>query len=258
MPEGRGEAGNSGFLRNRSFPDVFNLSEWTVGDRELLMRNRAMIRMGFCSAVLAVWCACSPLSAEEPPAAGKVVQLEIVLATAAVPSEGAAAAERPAGKAMLEQIEAWSKAGKLTHLTRIKVLTLEQNSAEFQFSEVVPLITGRTVFPGGRGGNPMVQQPTFTREEAGTLISATPRVEESGTILVFLKVEQSRFETQPAQPQAEGEKDFPLPPSKEMQTCQTTVRIEDGVPEVVGGFATSAGRAATQSVVVLTAHVRQP
>jgi type II secretory pathway component GspD/PulD (secretin) len=217
-----------------------------------------MIRMGFCSAVLSLLCVSSGLRAEEPPAAGKVVQLEIVLATASVPSEEAAAAERPAGKEALAQIEAWSKAGKLTHLTRIKVHTLEQSAAEFQFSEVVPLITGRTVFPGGRGGNPMVQQPTFTREEAGTLISATPRVEESGTILVFLKVEQSRFETQPAQPQSEGEKDFPLPPSKEMQTCQTTVRIKDGVPEVVGGFTSSTIDGTTQSVVVLTAHVQKP
>lgn len=217
-----------------------------------------MIRMGFCCALLSLMCAGSGLRAEEPPAAGKVIQLEFVLATAAVPSEGAAAAERPAGKEALAQIEAWSKAGKLTHLTRIKVHTLEQSAAEFQFSEVVPIITGRSAFPGGRGGNPMVQQPTFTRDEAGTLISATSRVEESGTILLFLKVEQSRFEALPAQPQAEGEKDFPLPPSKKVQTCQTTVRLKDGVPEVVGGFTSSTSDGTTQSVVVLTAHVQKP
>lgn len=218
-----------------------------------------MIRMRFCSAVLAALSVCAGLRAEEPPAAGKVVQLEIVLATASVPSEGAAAGERPAGPAMLEQIDAWSKAGKLTHLTRIKVHTLEQSAAEFQFSEVVPLITGRTVFPGGRGGNPMMQQqPTFSREEAGTLISATSRVEEAGTILVELKVEQSRFEPQPGQPQAEGEKDFPLPPSKKVQTGRTTVRLKDGVPEVVGGFTSATGDGTTQSVVVLSAHVPTP
>lgn len=217
-----------------------------------------MIRLGFCSAVLAVLSVCAELRAEEPPAAGKVVQLEIVLATAAVPSEGAAAAERPAGKAMLEQIEAWTKAGKLTNLTRIKAHTLEQSTAEFQFSEVVPLITGRSVFPGGRGGNPMMQQPTFTREEAGTLISATSRVEEAGTILVELKVEQSRFEPLAGQPQAEGEKDFPLPPSKKVQTGRTTVRLKDGVPEVVGGFTSSTSDGTTQSVVVLSAHVPTP
>lgn len=217
-----------------------------------------MIRMGFCSAVLGVLSVCAGLRAEEPPAAGNVVQLEIVVATAAVPSEGAATAEGPAGQAMLEQIEAWSKGGKLTHLTRIKVHTLEQIAAEFQFSEVVPLITGRTVFPGGRGGNPMVQQPTFTREEAGTLIFATSHVEEGGTILVSLKVEQSRFEPRPAQPQAEGEKYVPLPPSKKMQTGRTTIRLKDGVPEVVGGFTSSTSDGTTQSVVVLTAHVQNP
>lgn len=218
-----------------------------------------MIRIGFCSAVLAVLSVCFGLRADEAPAAGKVIQLEVVMATATVPSEGAATAERPAGKAMLEQIEAWSKAGQLTHLTRIKVYTLEHCPAEFQFSEVVPLITGRTVFPGGRGGNPMMQQqPTFTREEAGTLISATSRVEEAGTILVELKVEQSRFEPQPGQPQAEGEKDFPLPPSKRVQNGRTTIRLKDGVPEVVRGFTSSTSDGTTHSVVLLTAHVQQP
>lgn len=216
-----------------------------------------MIRLRSCSAVLAVMCACSPLCAEGPAVGGKTVQLEIVLATADVPLEGAVTQERPTGPAMLAQIEQGAKGGKLKHLSRVRLQTLENLPTQIQFSESVWIATGRN-FQGARGGPP-VMQATYTREEAGTLVSATSRIEGGGMVLVELTVEQSRFEPAAASAEPADENGSFVPPvKKKMQTGRTTIRLKDGVPEIVGGYTISAGDGTTQSVVLLTAHVQQP
>lgn len=176
--------------------------------------------------------------AEEPPAAGRLVTIEAVIAdlTAGAAAEGIT----PDALAALE------KTGKLQSLTRIRLATIENQRALFQSGERVPVVTGQTRF-GGRGES----TASISMENAGTILEVIPSVEADGSILVQLTLEKSRL-LAPPPVEAQGEAAAPSPPRSVTINSKTTVRLKPGQPAIVAGQQ-AGGKESPQTWIVLTA-----
>jgi len=180
----------------------------------------------------------SSTRAEEPPAAGKLVTIEAVIADLAA---GSTPEEiTPDALAALE------KAGKVQSLTRIRLPTIENQQAQFQFGERVPVVTGQTRF-GGRGE----ATASISMEKVGTILEVIPSVEADGSILVQLTLEKSRLVPQP-KVEAPGEAATPLPPRSVTVSSKTTIRLKAGKPAVVAGQQAD-GKESSQTWILLTA-----
>lgn len=180
---------------------------------------------------------------QERPA-GRLVTVEVLFADVSA----AAAGE---GELSATKILELAKQGKLESATTIKLALLENQQGSIQFGENVPVVTGRQTvpegFPGGRGGG-----STYSMQNLGTTVEATSRIEQDGTIVIQLSAERSR---QPKpRPAVDGEPSPAIESRRMTQTtARTTVRLESGKPEIVGGQATTSGDSAVHSYIVLTA-----
>jgi type II secretory pathway component GspD/PulD (secretin) len=189
--------------------------------------------------LLAVVFVAGTLRAEEPPAAGKLVTIEAVIADLA---DGAAdEAITP------DSLMALEKAGKVQSLSRIRLATIENQRAQFQFGERVPVVTGQTRF-GGRGD----PAASIAMENVGTVLEVIPSVEADGSILMQLTLEISRLLPSPPG-EAPGEAATPMPPRSVTVSSKTTVRLKPGQPAIVAGQQTSGGKEPVQTWIVLTA-----
>src|SRR5262245_47336050 len=136
-------------------------------------------------------------AAAEPPAAGKFVALEIVVADVA---ENATAT--PTAAAVLEL----EKAGRLSGLSRYRMSGLENQLLWLNFGERVPVVSARNLRPGGargRGGDfgggdfgrgegaGGFVQASYTQVPVGTVLTAISRVESDSTVVTELKIERS-------------------------------------------------------------------
>ncbi|MEX2138871.1 MAG: secretin N-terminal domain-containing protein [Pirellulales bacterium] len=148
------------------------------------------------------------------------------------------------------------KQGKLEHVLRVRLSSVEQSKASVQLGERVPVATARTVGGFGRGGPAAEGRPTsysYSLENIGTLISAAARVEEGGTVIVDLQVERSQMAAteRPADdiPDAVGrQKTVSL-------TCQSSLRLKPGEPTLANASQTTEDGATTGQFIVVTATV---
>src|SRR5262245_15431776 len=114
------------------------------------------------------------------PEVARAINLEVVIADA---PEGTTEMLQPATILALE------KSGKLSSVTRFKLTTMENQRAMVKFGEMVPRAVGRTLFPGGRGGEGSGQRGTtnYSDISVGTMLHAIARVEGDGQIAIELK-----------------------------------------------------------------------
>ena len=182
---------------------------------------------------------------EDRPA-GRPVAVEVLFAD--VPAAVASESELTAAK-----IVELARQGKLESAATVKLSLIENQQGSIQFGETLPVVTGRQTvpegFPGGRGGG-----ATYSMQNLGTMVEATIRIEQDGTIAIQLNAERSRLPK--ARPPAEGD----APPAIESRrmvqtTARTTVRVTSGKPEIVGGQATTSADNSIHSYIVLTATV---
>lgn len=175
----------------------------------------------------------TPLRAEtkSPP----MVSIEVVLAEFNGPIDDAlrqswASDENPAQR--LQQLE---RQGALGTVARIRLTTLHQLTARLQIGETAPVATGRTMrSPAAReerGGFPtpsmMPGATSYTMQQLGTLVSATPTVDEDGLISIEFQSERTRLLPNPPRPDAAAATEF-VPQRTSSVSATTNVKIASG------------------------------
>jgi hypothetical protein len=185
-----------------------------------------------------------------PAVAGKPIAFEILIADTAEPVE-------PATAARILELE---KAGKLSSASRYQLSSLENMPAHFQFGERAPRVVGRTMTasgsrggfggPGGAGPPAAMSTPIYNDTNVGTLVQATARIEDDGSVVAQLMVERSGIV---------AARDVGFDPNggeplQGMQTLtnQTTARFKPGEPQLIGGRRATAGKETTQTWIVAT------
>jgi hypothetical protein len=167
-------------------------------------------------------------SDEKLPVAGKSVSIEVLIAHV---SQGGADAPAPTREQILEL----DKQGKVASLTRVQLTTLDLQTAMVQFGERTGVVAGRTSVPSGPNSSGRFANIVQT-VEMGTIVEATPRVEDDGSVVLLLKIEQSRLI--PAPDQAGGDKTEPsafIPPKTVTSQCKNTLRVPAGKWIAIGG-----------------------
>src|SRR5262245_57284179 len=207
------------------------------------------MRYILASIIVCLWLVGIRATAADGPApeAARVIHLEVVIADA---PEGTTETLQPAAILALE------KSGKLSSVTRFKLTTMENQRAMVKFGEMVPRAVGRTVFPGGRGGDGGGQRgaTNYSDISIGTMLHAVARVESDSQIAIDLKLERSKLVPQSPDGAPEAAGGF-TPSSVATLTVENTVKAKPGEPVLVGGRHTSSGKETTQTWVVLTATV---
>lgn len=164
-----------------------------------------------------------------PPgtAAGKSLLLDVCLA------QTATALDQPS-PAEIFQLE---RDGKLASTARVRLLFLENIPSFAQFGELANKVSGSTAT------NTRVL-PIYSAVNVGTMVQATGRVDDDGTILLQVYIEKSALAPSSEPP------DIRAPESITRMLTQSTVRLKPGEPAVLsGGPATSAK---SQDWIVIT------
>lgn len=181
---------------------------------------------------------------DDLPPVPRSVTIDVVIASG--PREAAQGEMTPAALVELE------KAGKLDWLTRMRLATVENDRAQVQIGERAPLVTARMQrggFPGGDGSQNMT-----TLVNVGGTVETIARVVDDGSIVINLTVEKTWLE-QAAAP-AEGGEGPPAPQPAQRTatlTSKSTVRVQPGEATLVAAQASSAGKSAHQTWIVITA-----
>jgi hypothetical protein len=157
------------------------------------------------------------------------------------------------------------KQGEVDRVTRAKLSSVGGRKALVQLGESVPTVAGRTF--AGRGFSQSAQRessdgpPRFSysinMENIGTLVTATPQVEDGGMVLVELQVERSRLAEVPMP--ADDDRVADMPRHKTVRfVSQSTVRLKPGEPALAQGFSSSSGQESRGEYIVVVAHVESP
>ncbi|MCA8986696.1 MAG: hypothetical protein KDA78_03590 [Planctomycetaceae bacterium] len=130
-------------------------------------------------------------------------------------------------------IRALAQQRNLQILSRPQIRTVDQQLAQIQVGQEVPIINGVNITSTG------VANPNIEYDEAGIILSVTPRVKPDGEIVMEVVAERSAF-------QAEGVTVFVdantgnslTSPVKNISVARATVGVSDGQTIVLGGMIT--------------------
>jgi type II secretory pathway component GspD/PulD (secretin) len=133
---------------------------------------------------------------------------------------------------------------------RAVVSTLDNQEATITVSRQEPQIVGMSRGPVGMSTN------SVNMTNVGTQITLTPRIDGNKAVVLALKISESRLDREENGAVIGQSKDnHPImTPSTEQFTAQTTVRLEDAKPVILGGLKTN-GQTRTISV---TARIIRP
>ncbi len=209
----------------------------------------------------------------------QLVTIEVLMVQVAASGEAAKATPVPSAANIIDL----DKQGKLDRTVRIRMATVEHQPATVQVGERVPVAISRASVGRGRGGfGGAVREParepardapprdtpprdapaddsaftySYQMMNVGTLVSATPRVDDRGSVILELKAEQSRLADVP---QRDG--DIPGEAWAQRQrtislTTQSTLRLTPGEPALVESFQTSGDNKSSGEFIVVTAHL---
>lgn len=120
-------------------------------------------------------------------------------------------------------------------LSNPQILALDNQLAEIQQGQLVPVVNGITVNQNTGAANPNVQQ-----QPAGIILTVTPRISPEGQIVMEVIAEKSVFDL------ANGVPLFTdvttgntiLSPVKDIATAITSAKVQDGQTVVIGGLIT--------------------
>jgi hypothetical protein len=194
----------------------------------------------------------APAIETAPQANGPQLRLDVVLV-----DQRSAAGDRgslPSAKDLL----ALEKEDKLDRVRRVLLSTIGGGKTVVQFGERVPVVVGRNV--GGFGGRGASDgRPTafsYQYESIGTLISAETRVEDEGTVIVQLQVEESRLVSTKS---AADDASDPIAAQKTVTlTSQSTLRLKPGVPTLAQASRSTAEADVAGQFIIVTANVDGP
>lgn len=136
-------------------------------------------------------------------------------------------------------------AGKVRGTTRIRLTTVDGHAASAQFGLREAMPTGRSRTAGG------FNQTSFTYQNVGTLVGATPEVVADGGIRVEVQIEQSQISRPKVDPDSKEE---PPPAAISNLSTKTSVTVRKGKPAVVAAMTTGSNDE-TLTIVIVTGHV---
>jgi Flp pilus assembly secretin CpaC len=160
-------------------------------------------------------------------------------------------------KARIEKLE---KAGKLDSLTRVQLTTLDGQRASLHMGQRVARITGsQRSFGGGGfggpgGGSGGGQVNTFTMENVGLMLGATPQIRRDGLVLLTIDVERSQLgpaEDGPVISKPSDGETFHAAPVETL-TTQTTISARSGQSVIVGAQQTRRQARQSELMIVVT------
>ncbi len=118
-------------------------------------------------------------------------------------------------------------------LSRPSVTVLDSQIAEIQVGQVVPVTDGATI---GAAGNVI---PTITRDNAGIILTVTPRISLEGQVVMEIAAEKSEYTGAGVTILTDANGRDVTSPIKEITTASTTVKVPDSQTIVLGGMITN-------------------
>ena len=118
-------------------------------------------------------------------------------------------------------------------LSRPSVTVLDSQIAEIQVGQVVPVTDGATI---GTTGNVI---PTITRDNAGIILTVTPRISLEGQVVMEVAAEKSQYTGAGVTILTDANGRDVTSPIKDITTASTTVKVPDSQTIVLGGMITN-------------------
>lgn len=132
-------------------------------------------------------------------------------------------------------LRALSENRQVRVLSRPQIRTLDNQQAQIVQGQEVPVVNGVT--QSGIG----VPTPTIERQEAGVILTVTPRISPDGQVVMSLRAEKSQYNLQSGVPVFTDAStgNTVTAPVKDMSTAVTTISVPSGQTVVMGGLITS-------------------
>lgn len=137
--------------------------------------------------------------------------------------------------------------GAATIVNRVRLTTLENQPAQVQIGATKPIVSGAVLGPNGRRSN------NYVMNDEGTLVEAVPRAAGDGTIVMELRVEQTRIEDA-EQPSGDDATDI-TPSSRSTAVLSTTVSVPNGETVTLTDMAEQDGDSSRNLVVIVSARI---
>lgn len=192
---------------------------------------------------------------DRSPAAGQLVSIEVAIVE--LGGAGEKLGDTPDGQAdqLVARLRELESQGKLAAITRVRFATIEEQPASAQFGENASVLSGRNVVPSRtrEGGFAAASSPMFTQRQFGTLVSATPRVEDDGSILMELQVEKTGLGRE-ARPTDGATDENAVPPRSVTINLRSTIRVPNGQTVIAHGMQSNSGKDSAQTVILVTAR----
>ncbi len=116
--------------------------------------------------------------------------------------------------------------------SRPQVIALDNNSAQIQVGQVVPVVNG--VSFNNNQTIPIVEQ-----QDSGIILTVQPRISPEGQVVMIFAAEKSRFQTTGVPLFTDAATGNVITsPIKDIITASTTIKVPDGQTVVVGGMIT--------------------
>jgi len=122
-------------------------------------------------------------------------------------------------------VQALASDSNVNVLSTPTILTTDNEEAEIQVGQRIPVPTGQTVATGG------LSSVSITRETVGIKLKLTPQINESGTIRLEISTEISN-----AVPSSLGINVNTLGVTTSIKTASTTVIVKDAQTIIIGGL----------------------
>lgn len=119
-------------------------------------------------------------------------------------------------------------------LSNPKVLALDNQLAQIQQGQLVPIVNGVTL------GTTGLATPNITQEEAGIILTVTPRISPEGQIVMEVIAEKSQYDLNNGVPVFTDAStgNVITSPVKDVTTAITSTKVQDGQTVVIGGLIT--------------------
>jgi len=118
-------------------------------------------------------------------------------------------------------------------LSRPQILALDNQLAQIQVGQRVPIVDGVTISTQGTAN------PNVVQDESGIILTVTPRISPEGQVVMEVVAEKSQFTGEGVPIFVDGLTGNVIEsPVKDITTARTTVKVPDGQTIVVGGMIT--------------------
>ena len=128
-------------------------------------------------------------------------------------------------------------------LSRPQIRTVDNQLAEIQVGQQVPIVTGVNIGTSG------IANPNITQDEAGIILSVTPRINPDGLIVMETVAEKSQYRDSGVAIFTDAATGNTIEsPIKDITTVRTTVAVPNGQTIVLGGMITETDESVVRKV----------